>query len=155
MGELLIPFQDYKRIFRTVYSILQSEDAEINHSCIYFSVIGSIILHEHYKLNPKVYMGIAAYMLDDTMKNVLAFAEKDEGHLFCSENGFHSWIVENDWVIDFTAPLFPDMLKTIYESASCEPKMFQKPLSNMSTSAADLESNGDFFFMKILILRMR
>ena len=145
MRKLQIPFKDYKRIFSTIYSILQSENAEINHSCIYFSVIGSFILHEHYKLEPKVYMGIAAYMLDEKQQNVLAFAEKNETQLFCSENGFHSWIVVNDWVIDFTAPLFPNMLKAMDKNASCEPKMFQKPLSDICTSAAELKSNGDFF----------
>lgn len=145
MDKSLIPFQDYKRIFCTIYSILQSENAEINHSCIYFSAIGSFILQEHYKLNPKIYMGIAAYMLDDKKKNVLAFAEKNENKLFSSESGFHSWIVVNDWVIDFTAPLFPGMLKSKYKHATCEPKMFQKPLSLMCSSASDLDLNGDFF----------
>ncbi len=143
--KLLLPFPDYKRIFSTICSILQSEKTEINHSCIYFSVIGSFILHEHYKLEPKVYMGVAAYMLDEKMQNVLAFAERNETQLFCSENGFHSWIVVNDWIIDFTAPLFPNMLKSMHKNASCEPKMFQKPLSVICASAADLKFNGDFY----------
>ena len=145
MRKTLIPFQDYKKIFSTIYSILQNENAEINHSCIYFSVIGSFILHEHYKLDPKVYMGIAAYMLDDKKNNVLAFAEKNGNKLISSENGFHAWIVVKDWVIEFTAPVFPNMLKSMDENASCEPKMFQKPLSVMCPSSANLKSNGDFF----------
>ncbi len=90
-------------------------------------------------------MGIAAYMLDDKQKNVLAFAEKDETQLFCSKNGFHAWIVVNDWIIDFTAPLFPSMLKNKYKNATSKSRMFQKPLSLMCSSAYDLEKNGDFF----------
>jgi hypothetical protein len=93
MRKTLIPYKDYRRIFCTIYSILHNENVEINHSCIYFSVIGSLILHGHYKMEPKVYMGISAYMIDNTENNVLAFAEKDETSLQCSENGFHSWII--------------------------------------------------------------
>jgi hypothetical protein len=145
LGKSIIAFPDYKRIFSTIYSTLQSENAEINHSCIYFSVIGSLILHKYYRINAKVYMGIAAYMLNEIDMNVLAFAEKNDNHLTCTENGFHSWIVANEWVIDFTAPLFPNMLKTMYKNASCKPKMFQKPLSHMRASAAELGSKGDFF----------
>jgi len=90
-------------------------------------------------------MGIATFMLDEKNEHVLAFAEKENGQLFSSENGFHAWIVVNDWVIDFTAPLFPRMLKTKCETAICEPKMFQKPLSQVCSTASDLKSNGDFF----------
>ena len=82
---------------------------------------------------------------DDKKNNVLAFAEKNGNKLISSENGFHAWIVVKDWVIDFTAPVFPNMLKRMDENASCEPKMFQKPLSVMCPSSANLKSNGDFF----------
>jgi hypothetical protein len=145
MNNLPISERDYKRIFSTIYSILLSEDAKINNSCIYFSIIGSLILQTHYKINAKVYMGIAAYMLQETEELVLAFAENKDENIFCSENGFHSWIVANDCVIDFTAPLFPKMIKERNRIFLCESKMFQKHLNLMCCSADKLKVNGDFF----------
>lgn len=148
MYKPIIQFEDYKRIFNTAFSVLNIINAPLNHSCIYFSVIGSFILSEKYRLDPKVYMGIAAYMLDENKNNVLTFAEKKNDKLVCSENGFHSWIVANDWVIDFTAPLFPRMIRGINKNTSCESKMFQKPLGHMCASMADLKYNGDFFLFE-------
>jgi len=68
LKELLIPQEDYHRIFCTIYSILLSDNAEIQHSCIPFSVVGSVILNEHYNIKAKVYMGLAAYMIDEVNK---------------------------------------------------------------------------------------
>ena len=126
MKRLQIPLEDYSRIFRTIYSVLLSENARIHNSCIWFSLIGAAILDEHYKLNPKVFMGIAAYMVDDSTKSVLTFAEENGERLRCTETGFHSWIMANDVIIDFTSPLFPTMIKTPDGKSLCEPKMFQK-----------------------------
>jgi hypothetical protein len=145
MNELLISLDDYTRIFRTIYSTLLNENAKIHHSCIYFSLIGAAILDGHYKLKPKVYMGVAAYMVDDKSKSVLTFAEKDGDRLVCSEKGFHSWIMANDVVIDFTSPLFPTMINTPDGSSLCEPKMFQRNIETMAKSPHELAANGDFF----------
>lgn len=153
MKKLVIPFVDYKRIFRTIYSILLHENpGQMNHSCVPFSIIGAFILHEHYKINAKVSMGIASYLLDEEKMNVLAFAEKEESHLTCSQNGFHSWIEANESIIDFTAPLFPKIIKIIDQKASCKSKMFQKPLKNMRVSVSDLKKTGDFFVGKDIVL---
>ena len=152
MNKPLIPFKDYRRIFNTIFSVLLEEDVRINHSCVNFSVIGSLILREKYKLDPKVYMGIAVYMIDHNNNNLLTFAEKSENQLIFTENGFHSWIVVNDWVIDFTAPLFPSMIKENFENGTCQSKMFQKPLNSMCASVADLKSNGDYFIQEDISL---
>ena len=145
MKNSLIPERDYKRIFNTIYSVLLSEDAKINKSCVYFSVIGSLILQTHYNINAKVYMGIATYMLEETNELVLAFAENNGEQLVCSENGFHSWIIANNWVIDFTSPLFPKMINERNKTFSCKSKMFQKSIDSMCCSADKLKVNGDFF----------
>jgi hypothetical protein len=54
-------------------------------------------------------------------------------------------------IIDFTAPLFPQMIKIIDQKASCKSKMFQKPLSDMCVSVSDLEKQGDFFLGKDMV----
>lgn len=141
----LIPLEDYCRIFRTIYSVLLNENARIHHSCIWFSLIGAAILDEHYKLNPKVFMGVAAYMVDDSSQTVLTFAEKNGDRLVCSENGFHSWIKANDVIFDFTSPLFPTMIKTPEGKSLCEPKMFQRDIEAMAASPRELAVSGDYF----------
>ena len=128
-----------------IYTILLNEKAKMNHSCVYFSIIGAYILHEHYKIDAKVSMGTASYLLDKEKMNVLAFAEKNGDNFICTENGFHAWIEANNFIIDLTAPLFPKMIRSIDPTAHCKPKMFQKPLNEMCESGLDLKSDGDFY----------
>lgn len=145
MKQLLLSHNDFSRIFRTIYSILSSENAKIDHSCIWFSLIGAAILHQHYNLVPRVYMGIAAYMVDEVTQTVLTFAEKEEDRLISTEQGFHSWIEVDGFVIDFTSPLFPSMLEGAPNNPACEPKMFQKEVSAIADSPRQIRSSGDFY----------
>jgi hypothetical protein len=138
-------------MFSTIHAILLNEEAKMNHSCIWFSIIGAFVLREHYKINAKVAMGIAAYMVDEEKENVLVFAENDGTRLFCSDNGFHSWIEANEHIIDFTAPLFPKMVKSVNPTESCPSKMFQKPLKKMCNSVSELKRTGDFFVGKDMV----
>lgn len=144
MKDLLIPQEDYHRIFCTIYSILLSDNADIQHSCIPFSVVGAVILNEHYNINAKVCMGMAAYVVDGVNKNVLAFAEKVGDKHISSQCGFHSWIESDDFVIDFTAPLFPNMVRDSTGQSLITPKMFQKKTASMADSTSQLEATGDF-----------
>jgi len=145
MTRPLIPHDDYCRVFRTIYSVLLNENAKIHHSCIWFSLIGAAILDEHYKIKPKVFMGIAAYMVDDVSQSVLTFAEKDGDRLISSEGGFHSWIEANGFIVDFTSPLFPTMMKTPDSKPLCMSKMFQRNIETMASSPRELAATGDFF----------
>lgn len=145
MARQLIPHDDYCRIFRTIYSVLHSENAEIPHRCIWFSLIGATILHKHYNLNAKVFMGIAAYMVDDVSLSVLTFAEKDGQRLVSTEAGFHSWIEADGFVLDFMSPLFPTLMQTPDRKALCKSQMFQREIETMAKSPRELAATGDFF----------
>jgi len=142
-----IPFLDYKRIFNTIYSILLSEDAEMNHSCLFYSILGATILNKQYKINAKVYVGLAALKVDDSEDAILIFAEEVNGRVTSTDNGFHSWIeTEDEWLIDFSAPQFPDILKSNGQQHKCGTKMLQKPISDMSSSPNDFKNIGEFFY---------
>jgi len=78
-------------------------------------------------------------------RNVLAFAEKAGDKHISSQCGFHSWIEVDDFVIDFTAPLFPNMVRDNTGQNLYTPKMFQKMTTSMASSASQLEATGDFF----------
>lgn len=144
MNQTLIPLDDFKRISSTIYSILLSEDAENEKSCLYFSILGSLLLKKHYNIDSQVMVGLAAYLLDATDMNVLLFAEAGEKGFISTEESFHSWIETEKWHIDFSSPLFPEMCRKAGMSISCEPKMFQKLKSSMVASGTDLRVDGDF-----------
>jgi hypothetical protein len=141
----LIPLKDYERIFKTTYSILKSENAKIESSCIYFSIFGANILKEHYKLDAKVHAGIAGYKVGSGEKNVLMFAEIDGDNLACTQNGFHCWVEVDGWFLDFMAPIFPNVMKASGSNESCKAMMMQKNLDQMSENIDALTNLGDFF----------
>jgi len=140
-----IPLRDYERIFKTIYSILKSEEADIEHSCVYASIFGAHIIRSHYKLEAKVHAGIAAYKLGAGDDDVMVYAERKEGEVFCSDAGFHCWVEVNGWLIDFMAPLFPDMIKRLRKELVLKPLMMQKRLDKSKKSIGDLVEVGDFF----------
>jgi hypothetical protein len=127
--------------------VLLNENAKIHHSCIWFSLIGAAILDQYYQLKPKVFMGIAAYMVNGTSQSVLTFAEKAGDRFISSEGGFHSWIEVDDVIIDFTSPLFPTMMKTPDDKPLCESKIFQRSIETMVNSPRELAATGDFFML--------
>jgi hypothetical protein len=141
----LIPFIDYKRIYSTITSVLSNEECEIDHSCLYFSILGARILQVHYNLDPKVYMGLAAFKIGESVDDILFYAEQEESSLVCTENGFHSWVIVDDWVIDFTAPRFNKLLKRKSNRDYGPPKMFQKRINDMVPDPNELNNIGDFF----------
>jgi hypothetical protein len=145
MQKFLIPFPDYKRIFLTLFSVLKSEKADINHSCTYFSIIGAYILQEHYQIEAKVGVGLALYMVNAEKEGVLTFGEKDGDTIFSSDNGFHAWVEADGWVIDFMAPLFSEMIK---HQVPCPSKMFQRSFTDMCNSPTEFSASGDFFVSK-------
>jgi hypothetical protein len=145
MNKFLIPLQDYERIYQTIYSVLKSEDANVTHSCLYFAVFGAFILETHYKIRANPVAGVAGYRIGHDEKNVLMFAELIGDKLTATSNGFHCWIEADGWLIDFMAPIFPLLMAVIGHSKPCGRKMMQKRLSLVTTSAASLQSIGDFY----------
>lgn len=93
-------------------------------------------------------MGLASYMIDDDF-NILLFADTEKGEegFISTETGFHAWIETNDWFIDFTSPLFPEMCKEKGINSPIEPKMFQKKKNEMADSGFNLAKKGDFIFV--------
>ena len=49
----LLALPDYQRIYQVIYSVLEaSEVARTHRACILFTIAGTLILREHYKLVP-------------------------------------------------------------------------------------------------------
>lgn len=137
---MIINSAEYERIYKIINSMVLNEGLTAEVSCILFSFFGAQILKNHYNLNALPKAGIAAYQLgnDESAKIIV---DKDAS--------FHCWIEVDGWFIDFMAPAFSDLKVT--KSAikkgglTVSSKMMQKPLSNMSSSVAELKQAGDFY----------
>lgn len=145
MRKAPIGLNDYRKIFNTIHSILVSEDADLNHSCLFYSLFGALILNTHYKIKAKAFAGFAAYKIGEAEDELLVFAEDKEGKVISSEKGFHSWIQVEEWLIDFSAPQFPKLIESMGLRCHCTAKMFQKPIAAMADSPNNLKVIGDFF----------
>jgi hypothetical protein len=145
MSKFLIPFQDYERIYRTIYSILKSEKANVTHSCIYFAVFGAYILETHYKIRANPVAGIAGYRVGYGERDVLIFADSIDGRMCANDDGFHCWIEAEGWLIDFMMPIFPELMREIGHPNPCGKKMMQKRLASAAPSVGSLIAEGDFF----------
>lgn len=146
MNKLPIPFKDYRRIFCTIYSLLESEEHDLSHSCIYFSFAGATILRNHYKIEANVFMGLAAFRVIENDDELLMFAELKGNRLESNHFAFHSWVKVGEWFIDFSAPQFPKMYEASGNTNEVNSKMFQKHVSEMAETPNDLNNVGDFFF---------
>lgn len=138
---MLIKFTDYKRIFQIISAVVDSEKADREHSCIYYSLFAANILVEHFKVDARVKCGLAVYHLGDD-DQVLCFGEAIGGKVTATPAGFHCWVEVDGWLLDFMAPTFCGLKKT---SFTLQPRMFQKRHSDMADHPNDMVGPGDFF----------
>jgi Protein of unknown function (DUF2026) len=141
--KLLLPFTDYCRVFRVIYSVLDTR-AHTHRACIFFAVAGAIILREHYQLNAVSVAGAAAYMVDSDTSLVATFGKIEDGMLVPSGNAFHCWVECEGYAIDFMAPVFRENLQAAGILSPIARKMFQRPLAEMAETSAELDSDAAF-----------
>ncbi|MCU0833523.1 MAG: DUF2026 domain-containing protein [Chromatiaceae bacterium] len=142
---LLITLPEYERIFRVIHGALKNEQGDPAKACLFFGIIGARILQTHYKLNAVPLVGHAIYRLSAT-EDLLGLGVSGEHGVTSTEEGFHCWVLCEDWSIDFHAPLFPEMLSNSGARYSVPRQMFQKPIARMSQSADDLTTVGSFIY---------
>lgn len=140
---MLIKLKDYERIYQITSAVIESEDGDTTHSCIYYSLFGAAILLNHFGLDAKVRCGLALYHLGED-DQVLCFGEMLSSGVKSSEDGFHCWVEVDGWIIDFMAPRFGSIKRTEFTKNS---KMFQKKASNMKKHPDDMKQSGDFFLL--------
>jgi hypothetical protein len=140
---MLIKLRDYKRIFQIISAVIESEDGDPNHACIYYSLFGANILADHFGVDAKVRCGLAMYHLGDGDQG-LCFGEASPSGITSTNEGFHCWVEANGWLLDFMAPKFGNLKKTEF---TARPKMFQKLVSDMAEDPNNMSHAGDFFLM--------
>lgn len=144
-NRLLISLPDFQRIFRTIHGVLLNEKGDLARACLFFGVIGASILRIHHKLEAVVVCGFAAYKVDEN-NDVLVLGTQKDGFLTSENNGFHCWVQCNDWFLDFTSPLFQEMIALGGIQKTCPRRMLQKRESEMSESLSALHNPGHFLY---------
>jgi hypothetical protein len=141
----VIPFPDYQRIFDVTFSVLD-ERAHTAHACVFFALIGAMILNEKYRIAATATAGAAAYLVDarSDPKNVSLFGRFENEELVSADDAFHCWIEANGVVVDFMAPLFEESLRSVGSKISVPRRMFQRPKSQMARSFSEMRDEGDF-----------
>lgn len=137
---------DYERIFRVIYSVIESvieEDVHSSQACVFFTLVGAAILEKKYKIKAHRVAGAAA--IAGPTGTVLTFGKIVNNDLVSQRDAFHCWIQAGDVVVDFMAPLFKESLKAYGHNIPMPRKMFQKPLREMSPSIHELRGEGAFY----------
>ena len=129
----IISLPNYERVFRTIHGVLLNEKGNPAKACIYFAVIGAMILRTHHKLNASCKAGAAIYEFSSE-NNGLAFADYHANELSSSKTAFHCWVEVDNWIIDFQAPLFNEALREKDIILNLPRKMFQQNTQSESKS---------------------
>lgn len=141
--KLLLPFADYCRMFRVMYSVLD-ERAHAERACIFFAVAGTLLLRRHYKLNALPVAGAAAYMVRADKGLIATFGKREDDRLIATPEAFHCWVECDGYAIDFMAPIFQENLAAAGIQDAIPRRMFQRRVAERTTSPADLAEDGAF-----------
>jgi hypothetical protein len=149
----VIPYPDYKRIFGVIFSVLD-ERAHTAHACIFFALVGALILKMKYRIEATPIAGAAVYLVDarSDPKNVSLFGRFENEELVSADDAFHCWIEAKGVVVDFMAPLFEDSLRSVGSKIPVPRRMFQKPKSQMANLLSELRGEGDFLLQPNMAL---
>jgi hypothetical protein len=141
--KLLVPFADYSRIFRVIYSVLDGR-AHTHRACVFWANTGAKMLKDHYKLPAVPIAGAAVYYLSDAEALAATFGEFKDGDLVSTPEAFHCWVECGDYALDFMAPVFHENMRSSGYASTIPRRMFQRKLSHMADSAAGLTHEGAF-----------
>lgn len=141
--KLLLPFADYCRMFRVIYSVLDGR-AHTHRSCIFFAVAGTLLLRRHYKLNALPVAGAARYRVGADKALAATFGQIEGDRLIATPEAFHCWVECDGYAIDFMAPIFPESLAATGLQEAIPRRMFQRRSADMAATSAALSHDGAF-----------
>ncbi|WP_180126076.1 DUF2026 family protein [Rhodoferax sp. BLA1] len=141
----LLPLPDYQRIYQVIYSVLQASEVACTHrACILFTIAGTLILREHYKLPATISTGVMAMMVNEKNSTVAMYGRMGDGPESDSQ-AFHAWVECKGWLIDFMAPIMGIGFKEDGHVQHVPRWMLQKPLADQKTCINDLRRTGDYY----------
>ncbi|MDI1273748.1 DUF2026 family protein [Polaromonas sp.] len=155
-----LTFNQYQRLHNVIQSLALNWKNDVGRSCVFFSITGAALMHQHYSKNAKVICGSGAVMLDAKSDTVLSwFTLTEDGMLTTGPDAFHAWIECDGWLIDLMAPNYLEAsigarrTSIGIDPAAAPPaavpprKMFQKPVDKTTGSIDDMRKTGDCVFV--------
>ena len=152
--EEVLTLKDYIRIHSVIATILTAIGENPSSSCVFFALAGASLIRRYHKRPAMPVIGAAFYWLrNDSEPNILTYAkyvERNGRSIWQADRDgyFHCWIECDGIAIDLTAPSFGlrfnDKAKMDWLSHPA-PKMFQRPLAEMSRTPDELTKSGDFY----------
>ena len=141
----LLPLPDYQRIYQVIYSVLEaSEVARPHRACILFTIAGTLILREHYKLPATISAGFMGMMVDEKSSTVAMYGRMGDGPESDGQ-AFHAWVECQGWLIDFMAPIMGMAFKEDGHPLDVPRWMLQKPLTERKSDINELQRVGDIY----------
>ena len=157
-----ISVEDFSRIHGVIRGVLAGLEigaSSINTSCVFFAFAGAHLLQQKHGLQASPAAGAAfiAVSQRDVQLDILTFAkrEPESEDWYSDTDAFHAWVHVagedgQQWIIDFTSPLYSDLIRQQQPSARPGFKAFMRPVSEMihPNTLADDGRPGDFFMQK-------
>lgn len=144
---MLITLPEYRRIYSTIHSLLVSDGVASQEASLLFSVYGAQILKRHFGFAAQPVVGAAAYHLGSQAK-LLTLGAYQAGQLLSNDSQYHCWIEANGWIIDFMAPLFPQLVKRAGITANIGPWMLQKSQTKAKSSLLEVRAQGEYLVLE-------
>ncbi|MGQ0511530.1 MAG: DUF2026 family protein [Betaproteobacteria bacterium] len=141
---LPLPLQEFALIARTIHSVLAPEKADHTKACLHYGITGALILDYHYGIKARPIVGAAIYCIGVSDKpDVLAFMVPGAPTVASTAEHFHCWLETEDWLLDFTAPYFPETIEAMGLQRACPRRAFQKRVTEQASSVENIRSPGD------------
>ena len=143
----VITLKEYETIFRVLYAVSHSVGNTTGKACLFYNVIGALVLAERFKKKARPVMGAAFFRVHDPSATVLSYSRLIDGIPSSDAEAFHCWVECEGFLIDFTAPVFRESFAESGQQLAINRQMLQKPLSQMASTVNDLSSEGDFWLL--------
>jgi hypothetical protein len=141
MSKFLFPLIEYNRIHQVVHGTIR-EEANVERSCTFFAVVGSLILNKHYRIAARPVAG--AFLMCVEPDTNLVYGRDVGGRIEWGDDAFHMWVQTPTHIIDFMAPIYAESFAIADPSTVVPRKMFQRRIEDECRSIDDLRSPGDF-----------
>ncbi|MDB5807877.1 MAG: hypothetical protein JWN73_5199, partial [Betaproteobacteria bacterium] len=152
-----LTFAQYQRLYNVVHTLANHWTKDSGRSCVFFSILGAVLMNKHYKRDAKVACGNGAVMLDQKAEMAVSwFVQNADGSLAAGPEALHAWIVCDGWLVDLMAPNYREALigstgmdtEAQELTASIVPRMMlQKPLDQTEGSPDQMMKAGDCVFV--------
>jgi hypothetical protein len=138
----ILSAEEYERIYQVTFALLDGR-RKTSHACIFFAVIGSLILNKHHGI-PATPVAGAFFLRPNESMNVLAFGQNSGNQFTSDRNGFHVWIQTTDHIVDFMAPIFEESFRKQGNHPPIPRRMFQRHRTDEASSIESMEPGGYF-----------